>query len=53
MKAGLVRRVAGKVPPVKILGTGAISKKLTVEGVSMSASSKEAIEKAGGKVVLS
>lgn len=35
---------------VKILGDGEITKKLTVEGILVSASAKKAIEKAGGTV---
>ena len=51
MKAGLLRRVSGKMPPVKILGTGEVPSKLTVEGLNVSASAKAAIEKNGGTVV--
>jgi len=36
---------------VKILGNGELTKKLTVEMLNMSASAKEKIEKAGGKIV--
>lgn len=36
---------------VKILGDGELTKKLTVEMLDMSASAKEKIEKAGGKIV--
>jgi len=35
----------------KILGDGELTKKLTVEMLDMSASAKEKIEKAGGKIV--
>ena len=38
--------------PFKILGTGELKKKLTVQVTSVSASAKEKIEKAGGKVEL-
>jgi large subunit ribosomal protein L15 len=40
--------VSGGAPWVKILGMGALSKKLTVEAHAFSAGAKEAIEKAGG-----
>ena len=43
----------GLVPtgmPVKILGTGTLTKKLTFEDVAVSASAKAAIEKAGGTI---
>lgn len=36
---------------IKILGNGELSKKLTVAGCEFSASAKEKIEKAGGKIV--
>jgi large subunit ribosomal protein L15 len=49
VKAGLVRRVSGKIPPVKILGTE-LGTKLSFEKVAVSAKAKEAIEKAGGSV---
>jgi large subunit ribosomal protein L15 len=48
---GLVRKVSGKLPEVKILGRGALAKSLSFSGVSMSASTKLVIEKAGGKTV--
>lgn len=41
----------GKLPAVKILGTGEITKKLTISGCSYSASVKEKVEKAGGQVL--
>ena len=36
--------------PIKVLGTGTLSKKLTVQLHATTASAREAIEKAGGKV---
>ncbi len=47
----VIRMRGGKMPAVKILGAGAVSKKLTVNGVPISASAKAAIEKTGGSVV--
>jgi large subunit ribosomal protein L15 len=46
----LVNKFAGRNPRVKILGTGELSKKLNFEGVTVSSSAKEKIEKAGGSV---
>ncbi len=46
IKKGLVK----KVLPVKLLGKGEFSKKLTVEVAKVSQSAKEKIEKAGGTV---
>jgi len=41
----------GKMPAVKLLGTGELTKKLIVSGCTYSASAKEKIEKAGGQVL--
>ena len=49
IRAGLVG--ASGSAKIKILGTGNISKKLTVKGCSLSASAKSAIEKAGGNII--
>jgi len=50
VKKGLINKVKGKTPEVKILGTGKITKKIVVEKCKMSKSAKEAIEKAGGSI---
>lgn len=50
IKAGVISSVRKKNPIVKILGTGNLTKKVTVEGCLVSASAQEKIEKAGGKV---
>ncbi len=47
---GIVRMIKGKTPEIKILGTGAFTKKVTVENCRVSTTAKEAIEKAGGSV---
>lgn len=41
---------AGKAPQVKILGTGTLAHKLTVEGCKVSATAQAAIEAVGGSV---
>lgn len=41
---------AGRSPMVKILGTGSISKKLTISGCAVSATARTQIEKAGGSI---
>lgn len=46
----LVRRVGGILPHVKILGTGELSKKLSIIGCKVSASAKAKIEKVGGSI---
>ncbi|MES2213509.1 MAG: uL15 family ribosomal protein [Patescibacteria group bacterium] len=52
VKHGIVSKVAGDLPRIKILGSGTVEVKLTVKDCEVSASAKEAIEKAGGTVVL-
>lgn len=52
VQKGIVRLIGGKHPKVKILGDGTLTKKLLFEKVSFSASAKEAIEKAGGKITV-
>lgn len=47
---GVAPKHKGGVPKVKILGSGELSKKLTVAGCTVSTSAKEKIEKAGGKI---
>jgi len=48
--SGVIGSQRKKAPKVKILGTGELTKKLTVTGCNVSASAKEKIEKAGGSV---
>ncbi|MEK9166475.1 MAG: uL15 family ribosomal protein [Patescibacteria group bacterium] len=50
LEKNLVRRVFGKAPQIKILGTGSLSKGLRFKGVLFSKSAREAIEKSGGKI---
>lgn len=50
LNAKLVTRQSGKLPAVKILGNGDITKGLVFESVSFSASAKEKVEKAGGTI---
>lgn len=45
---GLVRRAKGRAPVVKILGTGELTKALTVTGCTLSATALAAVTKAGG-----
>ena len=46
----LIKKVGGKLPKVKILATGEITKKIELAGCLISLSAKSAIEKAGGTV---
>lgn len=45
---GLVRRVHGRAPEVKILGIGEVSKAFVIENCAVSTSAREALTKAGG-----
>lgn len=46
-EAGLVSRTCDSI---KILGTGELARKLTIEGATVSAAAREKIEKAGGSI---
>jgi len=46
----LVRRINGRVPVIKILGDGEISKAVKISGCLFSKSAKEKIEAAGGSI---
>lgn len=49
LKNNLIKREAGKLPQVKIVGNTPVSKKFTVaKGILVSKGAKEIIEKAGG-----
>lgn len=48
---GLVATRAGRIRPVKILGTGELTKALSVSDVLASATARAAIEKAGGSLL--
>jgi len=50
IKEQLVRRIKGKIPEVKILDKGELTKKLIIENCQVSKSAKEKIEKIGGSV---
>ena len=49
-KKGLVRTRAGRLPAVKILGTGELTKALSISGCAVSEAAKKSIEAAGGSV---
>jgi len=50
LKLGIIHRIKGRMPVVKILGKGKITKKLIVENCQLSKSAKDKIEKAGGTI---
>lgn len=47
---GIVTKRGGRVPAVKILGDGALTKPLSISGCRVSAAAQEAITQAGGTV---
>ena len=50
VEKGVISMRKGLVPKVKILGTGTLSKKISVSNIKISDSAKAQVEKAGGKV---
>lgn len=52
VEKGVISTWSGKVPQIKILGGGELSKALKVSGCKISDSAKTAIEKAGGTVTI-
>lgn len=50
IEKGLVSKISGVIPMVKILGDGEVTKAFKVSGCAISGSAKEKIEKAGGSV---
>ena len=51
LKKGLVGRIKGRLPQVKILGKGEITKALVIERCAVSKSAGEKVEKARGKII--
>lgn len=50
LEKGIIHKIKGRVPQVKILGKGEISKALVVAGCLISKNAKEKIAKAGGTI---
>lgn len=50
LDAGLVRKVNGKIPPIKIIASGELKDKLIIKKLATTKASKEAIEKVGGQL---
>ena len=51
LKKGLISRIKGRLPKLKILGKGEIKKKLIFKGFLFSKRAKEKIEKSGSKIL--
>jgi large subunit ribosomal protein L15 len=51
LKNGLIEMKNGKIPAIKILGDGELTKKINFSDVSVSVSAKAKIEKVGGKII--
>lgn len=52
VESNLLQKSMAKIPTVKILATGEITKAIKVEGLLVSEAAKAKIEKAGGSVIL-
>ena len=50
LEKNLIRKIKGRIPKVKILGKGKLTKSLTIENCLISKQAGEKIKKAGGKV---
>ncbi len=50
IKKGVVSKIKGKNPKVKILAKGKLTKPLTIKGCSVSEAAKKVVEEVGGKV---
>ncbi|PIQ91854.1 MAG: 50S ribosomal protein L15 [Parcubacteria group bacterium CG11_big_fil_rev_8_21_14_0_20_39_14] len=50
LKKGIVRKIKGRLPGVKLLGNSSLNRKLLVERCKISEKAKEKIEKAGGSI---
>ncbi len=50
LEKGMIGTVSGKLPKVKILGSGSVTNKLTIKGMRVSESARLALEKAGGTI---
>lgn len=46
----IIRRIKGRLPQVKILAKGKLTKKIIIENCQISKSAKEKIEKVGGQI---
>lgn len=49
---GIINKLSGKFPKVKILASGELKKSINVEGLQVSESAKKMIESVGGKVLV-
>ena len=48
---GLIRRIKGRIPKVKILGKGDVKKRFVIDGCFLSDQAREKIKKAGGSII--
>lgn len=50
LKKGIISKIRGRTPEIKILGTGKLTKKLIFENCKFSKTAREAVEKVGGTI---
>lgn len=51
LEKGIIRRIKGRIPLVKILGRGTLQKRLILKDLFVSKHAKEKVEKAGGRIL--
>lgn len=51
VQKGLVPRISGKIPKVKILGEGEVNKRFVIKDCLFSARAREALEKSGSRII--
>ncbi len=47
----LIQPISGRLPKVKIVATGTLTKKLVIKNCTLSAGARAAVEKAGGQII--
>ena len=51
VERGIIKLIKGRVPPVKLLGSGVLNKNLLVKDCQVSGGARKKIEAAGGKIL--
>ncbi len=50
LQAGLIHKMKGRIPAIKVLGSWVIKKKMHFRGVDLSASARARVQEAGGTI---
>lgn len=51
LKEKIISKIKGRIPKVKILGKGKLTKKITIENCGVSKGAREKIKQAGGRII--